>query len=173
MIERLNSLRQSQKKRKLSGQQDFCRKNFSVICIDFQSDKYALKVCLQILSITMVQICSIWCIYNRQRSARHQVHFQIIWTLFRLSGHIFQIERTLFNRIIRKLSILFRYISRSSILFLEIPVQFYPDTLHLIWIICIVSRHFPKYPEIIQPIMSLLQKLSEFAKTFRSALLTR
>ena len=41
------------------------------------------------------------------------------------------------------------------------------------WIICIVSRHFPKYPEIIQPIMSLLQKLSEFAKTFRSALLTR
>ena len=50
--------------------------------------------------------------------------------------------------------------------------QFIP-TLHIIWIFCIVSGHFPKYPEILQQIMSLLQKLSGFAKTFRSALLTR
>ena len=38
----------------------------------------------------------------------------------------------------------------------------------MIWIFCIV-----KYPEIFQPIMNLLQKLSGFAKTFRTALLTR
>ena len=50
--------------------------------------------------------------------------------------------------------------------------QFIP-TLHIIWIFCILSGHFPKYPEILQQIMSLLQKLSGFAKTFRSALLTR
>ena len=43
----------------------------------------------------------------------------------------------------------------------------HPDTLHIIWIFCIVSGHFPKYPEILQQIMSLLQKLSGFAKTFR------
>ena len=44
----------------------------------------------------------------------------------------------------------------------------YLDTLHIIWIFCIA-----KYPEILQPIMNLSQKLSGFAKTFRSALLTR
>ena len=38
----------------------------------------------------------------------------------------------------------------------------------MIWIFCIA-----KYPEILQPIMNLMQKLSGFAKTFRSALLTR
>ena len=105
-------------------------------------------------------------------------------------------------RIIRKLSRLFRYISGSSILFLEYPDKFFrlsghflhhmnafqfiptlfrssrifpvhPDFLHIIWIYCIVSGHFPKYPEILQQIISLLQKLSGFAKTLRSALLTR
>ena len=81
-----------------------------------------------------------------------------------------------------------RYISTSSRLFLEYPdtffrlsghflhhmenFQFIP-TLHIIWIFCIVSGHFPKYPEILQQIMSSLQKLSGFAKTFWSALLTR
>ena len=72
---------------------------------------------VQILSITMVQICSIWCIYKRSRSPRHifrssglflyypntfsslkrhfQDHFQIIQTLFRVSCYIFQIIRTL------------------------------------------------------------------------------
>ena len=74
--------------------------------------------------------------------------FQIIHTLFRLSGHIFQIIRTLFR------------------LSGNFPVH--PDTLHIIWIFCIA-----KYPEILQPIMNLSQKLSGFAKTFRSALLTR
>ena len=49
----------------------------------------------------------------------------------------------------------------------------HPDTLHIIWIFFIVSGHFPKYPEILQQIISLLQKLSGFTKTFRSALLTR
>ena len=44
----------------------------------------------------------------------------------------------------------------------------HPDTLHIIWIFCIA-----KYPDILQPIMNLSQKLSGFAKTFRSALLTR
>ena len=43
----------------------------------------------------------------------------------------------------------------------------HPDTLHIIWIFCIA-----KYPEILQPVMSLSQKLSGFAKTFQSALLT-
>ena len=47
----------------------------------------------------------------------------------------------------------------------------YPDTF--IWIFCVASGHFPNYPEILQPIMSMSQKLSGFAKTFRSALLTR
>ena len=47
----------------------------------------------------------------------------------------------------------------------------YPDTF--IWIFCVASGHFPNYLEILQPIMSMLQKLSGFAKTFRSALLTR
>ena len=37
--------------------------------------------------------------------------------------------------------------------------QFIP-TLHIIWIFCIVSEHFPKYPEILQQIMSLMQKFS-------------
>ena len=45
--------------------------------------------------------------------------------------------------------------------------------LYMYCIFCIISGHLPKYPEILQPIMSLLQKLSGFAKTFRSALLTR
>ena len=44
----------------------------------------------------------------------------------------------------------------------------HPDTLHINWIFCVA-----KYPEIPQPIMNLSQKLSGFAKTFRSALLTR
>ena len=44
----------------------------------------------------------------------------------------------------------------------------HPDTLHIIWIFCIA-----KYPEIPQPIINLSQKLSGFAKSFRSALLTR
>ena len=79
-------------------------------------------------------------------------------TFFILSGHFlhhletFQFIPTLF---------------RSSWNF---PVHLY--TLYIIWIFCIVSGHFPKYPEILQPIMSFLQKLSGFAKTFRSALLT-
>ena len=77
-----------------------------------------------------------------------QTHFQIIQTLFRLSRYIFQIIRTLFR------------------LSGNFPVH--PDTLHIIWIFCIA-----KYPEILQPIMNLSQKLSGFAKTFRSALLTR
>ena len=47
----------------------------------------------------------------------------------------------------------------------------YPDTF--IWIFCVASGHFPNYLEILQPIMSMLQKLSGFTKTFRSALLTR
>ena len=37
------------------------------------------KKCLQILSMTMVQICSIWCIYRRSRSSRLQVHTQEIY----------------------------------------------------------------------------------------------
>ena len=77
-----------------------------------------------------------------------QTHFQIIQTLSRLSKYIFQIIRTLFR------------------LSGNFPVH--PDTLHIIWIFCIA-----KYPEILQPIMNLSQKLSGFAKTFRSALLTR
>ena len=71
-----------------------------------------------------------------------QTHFQIIQTLFRLSRYIFQIVLTLFR------------------LSGNFPVH--PDTLHIIWIFCIA-----KYPEIIQPIMNLSQKLSGFAKTFR------
>ena len=47
----------------------------------------------------------------------------------------------------------------------------YPDTF--IWIFCVASGHFPNYPEILQRIMNMTQKLSRFAKTFRSALLTR
>ena len=76
-----------------------------------------------------------------------QTHFQIIQTFFRFSRYIFQIIRTLFR------------------LSGNFPVH--PDTLHIIWIFCIA-----KYPEILQPIMNLSQKLSGFAKTFRSALLT-
>ena len=44
----------------------------------------------------------------------------------------------------------------------------HPDTLHIIWIFCNA-----KYPETLQAIMNLSQKLSGFVKTFRSALLTR
>ena len=74
----------------------------------------------------MFQICSIWCIYKRSISPRHifrssrlfldypdtfsrlsfqdhpetfqiiQIHFHIIYTLFRVSIQIFQIIRTLF-----------------------------------------------------------------------------
>ena len=116
-----------------------------VNCINFHiRDKYALKVCLQILSITMIQICFMRCIYKRSRSPRH--------------------------------------IFRSSRLSLEYPDTFFtssgnfpvhPDTLYIIWIFCIVSGHVPKYLDILQPIMSFLQKLSGFGKTFRSALLTR
>ena len=141
----------------------------------------------------MVQICPIWCIYKRSRSPRHifrlsrlfldypdtfsrlrghfkdhpetfqiiQIHFQIIQTLFRVSIYIFQIFRTLFT---------------SSGNFPVHPDTFrssgnfpvHPDTLHIIWIFCIAE-----YPKILQPIMNLSQKLSGFAKTFGSALLTR
>ena len=139
----------------------------------------------------MVQICSIWCIYKGSRSPRHILS----------SSGLFLHNPDIF-RIIQKLSRLSRYIFRSSRLFLEYPDTFFrfsghflhhletfqfiltlfrssgnfpvhPDTLHIIWIFCIVSGHFPKYPEIPQQIISLLQKLSGFAKTFRSALLTR
>ena len=77
-----------------------------------------------------------------------QTHFQIIRTLFRLSRYIFKIIRTLLR------------LSRNF------PVDL--DTLHIIWIFYIA-----KYPEVLQPIMYFLQKLSGFAKIFRSALLTR
>ena len=40
-----------------------------------------------------------------------------------------------------------------------------------VWILVIASRHFSNYPEILQPIMNLSQKLSGFAKTFRVAML--
>ena len=115
-------------------------------------------------------------------------------TFSRISG--------LFQDHLENFQIIQTHNSRSSILFLEYPdtcfrlsghflhhmetFQFiptlfrspgnfpvHPDTLHIIWIFCIVSGHFPKYPEILQQIMSLLQKLSRFAKTFQSALLTR
>ena len=49
----------------------------------------------------------------------------------------------------------------------------HPDTFRVMWIFCIASGHLPIYPEILHPIMNRLQKLSGFAKTFRSALLTR
>ena len=134
----------------------------------------------------MVQICSIWCIYKGSRSPRHILS----------SSGLFLHNPDIF-RIIQKLSRLSRYIFRSSRLFLEYPDTFFrfsghflhhletfqfiltlfrssgnfpvhPDTLHIIWIFCNA-----KYPEILLAIMNLSQKLSGFAKTFRSALLTR
>ena len=57
------------------GSKIFVAKTFRmkpVNCIIFQiRDKYALKVCLQISSLTMVQICSIGYIYKRSRSPMH------------------------------------------------------------------------------------------------------
>ena len=112
----------------------------------------------------MVQICSIWCIYKRSRSPKHifrssRLFLEYPDTFFRLSRHFLHHLETL-----QFIPSLFR----SSGNF---PVHLY--TSYIIWIFCIVSGHFPKYPEILQQIMSLLQKLSGFAKTFRSALLTR
>ena len=75
-------------------------------------------------------------------------------TLFRLSRLFFRLSRYIFYNI--------RTLLRSSRNF---PVH--PGTLHIIWIFYIA-----KYPEVLQPIMYFLQKLSGFAKTFRSALLT-
>ena len=117
-------------------------------------------MCLQILSTTMVQICSIWCIYKGSRSPRHILS----------SSGLFLHNPDIF-RIIQKLSRLSRYIFRSSRLFLEYPDTFFrfsghflhhletfqfiltlfrssgnfpvhPDILHIIWILCIVLVHF-------------------------------
>ena len=90
-----------------------------------------------------------------------QETLQIIQTLFRSSEHFLNHPDTF---------------SRLSRHFLDCPDTFkiiltlfrlsrhfpdHPDTLHIIWIFCIT-----KYPEILQPIMNLSQKLSGFAKTF-------
>ena len=132
----------------------------------------------------MVQICSIGYIYKRSRSPMH-----IFWS----SGLFLNYPYNFLNladtfRIIRSLPDFPDTFLHYPDSFLEYPdtffrlsghflhhmenFQFIP-TLHIIWIFCIVSGHFPKYLEILQQIMSLLQKLSGFAKTFRSALLTR
>ena len=99
----------------------------------------------------MVQICSIWCIYMRSRSPKHifrssRLFLEYPDTFFRLSRHFLHHLETL-----QFIPSLFR----SSGNF---PVHLY--TSYIIWIFCIVSGHFPKYPEILQPIMSFLQKLS-------------
>ena len=146
----------------------------------------------------MIQICFMRCIYKRSRSPRHifrssrlfldypdtfsrlsglfwdhpetfqifQIHFQIIHTLFRVSRYIFQSIRALFtlsgNITVHPYTFqIFRKLSSSSVHFV-----YYLDILYSI-------RTFSKYPEILLPIMSFLQKLSRFVKTFRSALLTR
>ena len=149
---------QSHKQQKLSGQRDFCRKNFP--------DE--TRKSRQFSNLQQISVKSVF------------ANLRIIWKLSRLSRHISRSSR-LFSEypdtflVIWKLSSSFQHfldhiwtLSRSSGNFLV-----HLDTLHVTWIFCIVSGPFPNYPEILQLKMSLLQKLSAFAKTFRSALLTR
>ena len=90
----------------------------------------------------------------------HQETFQIIGTHFLDHLDTFQIVQIL---------------SRSSRHFLDYPdtFQIIKTLCNIIWIFCIASGRFPNYLEILQPIMSMPQKLSGLAKTFRPALLTR
>ena len=87
-------------------------------------------------------------------------------------------------RIIRKLSRLSRHTSRSSRLFLDYLGTFSrlsghfldcPETSQFIRTLCISSGYFvlQSIRKFFSQLMNLSQKLSGFAKTFRSALLTR
>ena len=108
--------------------------------------------------------------------------FQIIWKLSRLSRHTFRSSRLFldypntFSRLsghfldrLETFQIIqtfpheldtFSRLSGQSGYFPD-----HPDTF--IWVFCVAFGHFPNYPEILQPIINLLQKLSELAKTFR------
>ena len=103
----------------------------------------------------MVQICSIQCIYKRSRSPMH-----IFW-----SSGLFLDYPDKFSEFSRHFSDhpepsrFSRYISTASRPFLEYPDIFRLSghflhhmenfqiilTLHIIWIFCIVSGHFPKF----------------------------
>ena len=88
--------------------------------------------------------------------------FQIIHTLFRLSGHIFQINRTLLGSSGNYQDYLDTLLDHPEVFFrLSGNFPVHPDTLHFIWIFCIA-----KYPEILQPIMNLSQKLCWICKNF-------
>ena len=68
-----------------------------------------------------------------------------------------------------------KHISRSfelQILFtLFGNLTVHSDTLHIVRILCIESRHFPSYQENLQSIMNLTQKISVLAKSFRVPML--
>ena len=100
----------------------------------------------------------------------HPDTFQIVRKLSRSSGH-FPVQPHTFFTLYGHFQFVW-ILSRSSRHILD-----HPDTFQIIWTpcilsaFCIASGHFSNDLEILQPIMS--QKLSGFAKTFRSALLTR
>ena len=142
-------------------------------------------MCLQILSTTMVQICSIWCIYKGSRSPRHILS----------SSGLFLHNPDIF-RIIQKLSRLSRYIFRSSRLFLEYPDTFFrlsghflhhletflfiPTLFLIIRKLSTSSGHFVCYLDILCSIWTFSKIFGNssanndlVSKAFRSALLRR
>ena len=149
------------KKQKISGQQDFCHKNFPVKTRKLpqfsNSRQIPLKVCLQILSITMVQICSIWCIYKRSRSPRHIFRLSGLFldypdTFSRLSGHFqdhpetFHIIQIHFLDYPYTLCIIWKLFSSSG------HFLHRPETFQFIWTLCILSGYFVQYLDIFQNI---------------------